>query len=106
MEIGTEAKDGTIVAVRAIVIDYLVSPLDDKYRQIMQELPHLRNLDLAHPYNGDLFPVDLLIGADFYWDFIGDDRPVRGDGPTGISSKVGGGASSVHDSSYSIGGKY
>ncbi|XP_057374753.1 uncharacterized protein LOC130695607 [Daphnia carinata] len=90
VEFGIEVKDKTLVALRAIVIDYLVDPLDNKYRQNLKRLPHLRDLDLAHPYTGeDLFPVDLLIGADFYWGFIGGDKPVRGEGPTAINSKVG-----------------
>jgi hypothetical protein len=65
-------------------------PLEDKYRRNLQELQHLKNFNLAHPYNGqNLFAIDLLIGADFYWSFIEDEKPIRGDGPTAISSKIG-----------------
>lgn len=82
--------DGTSVRIRAIVIDYLVSPLDDKYRKELYSLPHLKNLNLAHPYTGrNVFKVDILIGADHYWHFIGDDKPVRGQGPTAVNSRVG-----------------
>lgn len=72
------------------MVDYLVDPLEDKYRRNLQELPHLKNLDLAHPCNNeDLFSIDLLIHADFYCSFIEDERPIRGNGPTAIGSKIG-----------------
>ena len=34
------------------------------------------------------FEISLLIGADFYWDLVGD-HIIRGDGPTAMSSKLG-----------------
>ena len=44
---------------------------------------------IAHPITGDEhFEISLLIGADQYWNFIGD-HIVRGDGPTAMQSKLG-----------------
>ncbi|XP_006811861.1 uncharacterized protein LOC100373153 [Saccoglossus kowalevskii] len=52
-------------------------------------LPHLRGLKLAQPVSSiDSFTVSLLIGADFYWDFV-EDHVIRGPGPTAVSSKFG-----------------
>ena len=34
------------------------------------------------------FEIYLLVGADFYWDLVGD-HFIRGDGPTAMSSKLG-----------------
>lgn len=33
--------------------------------------------------------MDILIGANFYWQFIGDEAPIRGQGATAINSKLG-----------------
>jgi hypothetical protein len=86
VECGIQVNDGTAVFMWAIVIDYLVDPLEENYRHNLQELPYLKNLPyLAHPYiKEDLFSIDLLIGSDFYWSFMEDERPIRGDGPTAI----------------------
>jgi len=52
-------------------------------------LPHIRNLKLAHPIKrGGPFDVQLLIGADFYWDVVGN-KVIRGPGPTAVESKLG-----------------
>jgi hypothetical protein len=59
----------------------------DKY---IYDLPHLKGLTLAHP-NVDAsspFSVDLLIGADHYWDVV-EDQIVKGPGPTAAKSKIG-----------------
>ena len=89
VELNVQANDGTEIAIRAIVIDFLIDPLEDKYREKLLELTHLKNLNLAHPYTGEkTFQVDLLIGADFYWSFIGDEKRIRGQGPTAINSKI------------------
>ena len=55
----------------------------------LTDLPHLKGLQLAHPVTrSDSFEISLLIGANHYWDFVGD-HTVRGNGPTAISSKLG-----------------
>ena len=52
-------------------------------------LPHLKKLPLTHPISADReFHISLLVGADHYWDIVGD-VIVRGDGPTAVESKVG-----------------
>ena len=49
-------------------------------------LSHIRHLKLAHPIKqGD---VQLFIGADFYWDVVGN-KVIRGPGPTAVESKFG-----------------
>jgi|LakMenEpi03Aug12_release.lakeMendotaPanAssembly.Ray.scaffolds.fasta_scaffold443324_2 hypothetical protein len=37
----------------------------------------------------DTFHAHILKGADFYWKFIGDESPIRGQGPTTVNSKLG-----------------
>ena len=44
----------------------------------VDHLTHLRDLQLAHPLTTETeFEISLLIGADHYWDIVGD-RVVRG----------------------------
>ena len=58
-------------------------------RNVTTRLTYLKGLRLAHPTTlNDDFEISLLIGADFYWDFI-EDEVIRGDGPTAVKSKVG-----------------
>ena len=55
----------------------------------LQTLPHLQGLKLAHPITDqDPFQIDLLIGADHYWNIV-EDHIVRGPGPTAAKSKIG-----------------
>jgi hypothetical protein len=78
------------IVVQAIVIDFLVNQLEDGYRKNLQDFAHLKDLRLAHPFTGqETFHVDILIGEDFYWQFIGDEAPIRGRGPTAVNSKLG-----------------
>ncbi|VDI29119.1 Hypothetical predicted protein, partial [Mytilus galloprovincialis] len=66
-------------AQRSFVTEELASKLDIK----------AVGLRLAHPItNDDKFSISLLIGADFYWDFI-EDTVIRGKGPTAVKSKLG-----------------
>ncbi|XP_070550072.1 uncharacterized protein [Ptychodera flava] len=52
-------------------------------------LPYLRGLRLAHPATGAMsFDIDVLIGADYYWDFVGDEI-IRGNRHTAMSSAFG-----------------
>ncbi|XP_071133119.1 uncharacterized protein [Mytilus edulis] len=50
---------------------------------------HLRGLKLAHPVSDDdMFEIEILIGADYYWSIVGDDI-IRGEGPTTVESRLG-----------------
>ncbi|XP_057377031.1 uncharacterized protein LOC130698388 [Daphnia carinata] len=81
--------NGCPIDIQAIVINHIVDPLDDPHRALIGNLPHLRNLQLAHPASMESqFRIDILIGADYYWDIVSD-KIVRGQGPTAVSSKLG-----------------
>ncbi|XP_057379666.1 uncharacterized protein LOC130701904 [Daphnia carinata] len=74
---------------QVVVVDHIVNPLEDSYRSVVCKLPHLKNLPLAHPNIGSSsFDIDILLGANYYWDIVGD-HIVRGPGPTAISSRFG-----------------
>ncbi|XP_052256342.1 uncharacterized protein LOC127861697 [Dreissena polymorpha] len=54
-----------------------------------ENLPYLRGLKLAHPITSEAdLEINILIGADHYWDIVGDEI-IRGDGPTAVGSRLG-----------------
>ncbi|XP_070545592.1 uncharacterized protein [Ptychodera flava] len=74
--------------MKALVVPKIAAPLQNQLSRKLGELTHLRGLKLAHPLSDcPSFVVDILIGADFYWDFVGD-KIIRGP-PTAVSSKLG-----------------
>ena len=76
--------------MKAIIVDELANPLDDKHRDALQSLPPLKNLDLAHPGTGkESFDIEILIRVDFYWSMVENDMPIRGNGPTVVCSRIG-----------------
>ena len=51
-------------------------------------MPHLKGLKLAHPVSSGNFEINLLVGADFYWDIV-QDKIIRGDGgPTAVVARL------------------
>ncbi|XP_048770094.2 uncharacterized protein LOC125676243 [Ostrea edulis] len=83
-----ETDSGEKVPVEVLIVPNIAAPIHTN-RVSVNSLPHLKNLKLAHPENSDTsFSVSLLIGADFYWSFVGDEI-IRGNGPTAVSSKLG-----------------
>ena len=51
-------------------------------------MPHLRGLKLAHPVTSNkTFTISLLIGTDYYWEFVQDTIIIRDD-PVTQESKL------------------
>ncbi|XP_064643603.1 uncharacterized protein LOC135497698 [Lineus longissimus] len=66
-----------------------ISQMNNRINSSLLSLPHLQGLTLAHPIsNVDSLQITLLIGADFFWDFV-EDHVIRGPGPTAVRSKLG-----------------
>ena len=52
-------------------------------------MPHLKGLSLAQVNIDDSpFTVDILVGADHYWDIV-ENEVIKGPGPTAAKSKIG-----------------
>ena len=80
---------GEDIPVRALVIPKITTPMQNLVQKDIKLLPHLRTLTLAHPPSDyETMDITLLIGADHYWDFVGD-HVIRGNGPVAVSSKLG-----------------
>ncbi|XP_060594283.1 uncharacterized protein LOC132748688 [Ruditapes philippinarum] len=82
----TDAGDN--LPLEVMIVPTIAVPLRH-IPQSVTSLPHLRKLKLAHPViNEDSFEISLLIGADQYWNIVGNET-IRGDGPTALSSSIG-----------------
>ncbi|XP_006824713.1 uncharacterized protein LOC102809329 [Saccoglossus kowalevskii] len=80
---------GDKTAINVLLIPEISDNLTHHVNSDLLTLPYLRDLTLAHPVsNGLAFDIDILIGADYYWDLIGD-QIIRGSGPTAVSSVFG-----------------
>ena len=67
----------------------LAAPIRNSIRAHLDKLSYLQELPLAHPVtSNDNFHISVLIGVDYYWQFI-QDRIVHGDGPTTVESRLG-----------------
>ncbi|XP_053378498.1 uncharacterized protein LOC123533118 [Mercenaria mercenaria] len=79
---------GRKIAIQVLVVPTIAVPLRNLQRDV-KDLPYLRGLKLAHPITDDeSYEISLLIGADHYWKIV-QNRIVRGNGPTAVSSKIG-----------------
>ena len=75
-------------AQRSFITQELVNKLDLLTADI-RNLPHLRDLKLAHPVTSeDQFQISVLISPDHYWDIVENDI-IRGPDPTAAKSKIG-----------------
>ena len=69
------------IAIDVLIVPTIAAPLGNRQRNVTS-LPYLCGIKLAHPLTGeDFFSISILIGADRYWDIVGN-RIIRGDGPT------------------------
>ena len=60
-----------------VVCSTLLSPVNT------QQFPHLKDLDLADASDGVQGEIDVLIGSDFYWNFVEEGIVQGKKGPTG-----------------------
>lgn len=99
-----KSLQGENVPMRTIIVPTIATPVITHNDNNISNLPHLKGLTLAHPnvddYSND-FTVDVLVGADHYWDIV-EDEVIKGPGPTAAKSKIGyllSGPLPTHDSS-------
>ncbi|XP_071171156.1 uncharacterized protein [Mytilus edulis] len=74
--------------IEVLIVPQIAYPIHT-YARNQSSFQHLNGLKLAHPALQDEdFEISVLVGADYYWDIVGD-RVIRGSGPTAVQSKVG-----------------
>ncbi|XP_071179213.1 uncharacterized protein [Mytilus edulis] len=84
-----QTDTGENMVINTLIVPEIAVPIHYSISQTTRSLPHLSGLKLAHSvHSGDRFEINLLIGADHYWDII-EDKVIRGNGPTAVQSKIG-----------------
>ena len=84
-------NDGHAIPLSMLIVPHIATPLQNTTSISVTHLPHLQNLQLAHPLSAEhQFEISLLVGADHYRDIVGD-HIVRGVGgePTAVASGKG-----------------
>ena len=77
------------IPISVLLVPKIAAPIHNSICAHLDKLFYLQELPLAHPVTSDdNFHISILIGADYYWQFI-QDRIVRGDGPTAVESRLG-----------------
>ena len=80
---------GSQISISVLIVPQLAAPIQNAVRTCLRDIPYLQGLPLAHPVTGDEnFDISILIGADYYWQFI-QDNIIRGNGPTAVKSHLG-----------------
>ena len=78
------AVTGDKIPISVLIVPKIAPPLQNMLRTSLQQVPHLKSLQLVHPVTeNENFEISVLIGADYYWSFV-QDHVIRGDGPTAV----------------------
>ena len=82
-------RSGQQILLQVVIVDEIATPLQIPFRQHINDMPHLKNLTLAHPITAQAnFRISLLIGADYYLDIV-EDEVFGGQVHTAVASKLG-----------------
>ena len=83
-----QTNGGGEIGIKVLVVPQIAAPIETHMNSVAN-MTHLHDLKLAHPVSANrLFDINILIGADHYWDIVGD-KVIRGNGPTAMESKLG-----------------
>ena len=81
-------ESGQPVTLQALAVPEIASFVQHRPAELCDG--YLHKLRLAHPlHHSEHFTVSLLIGADFYWSFVGNDIIRIPGGPTAVASPLG-----------------
>ena len=87
VEINVEVDD-QVIPVSALSYNKICSPFSTRSVNL-SDYPHLRNLKLADSIDSQTKRISLLIGADYYYDFIVGNVVKGNTGPVAVKSKLG-----------------
>ena len=80
---------GEKIPISVLIVPTIALPLQNPVHTSIKEFPYLRRLPLAYPLtDNEKFEISVLIGADYYWQFV-QDHVIQGSGPTAVQSKLG-----------------
>ena len=110
VQLRIQGIEGTSLYLNVFAVDRIYSPLSNQTIELTQDsYPHLRGLQLAdNTQRENDLEVHILIGADYYWNFVSGETVRGGTGtpvvtnsklgwlPSGSSATGGGHQQSVH----------
>ena len=76
------------IDINALIVPRISTPVKSYSDFSIQKNDYLNQLPSACGVVQDVFEIVLLIGADYYWQIIGD-QIIRGSGSTAVASKLG-----------------
>ena len=90
VEVGIKLRKGCSQLLTIFTVPTICEPLTPHSLASCREVyPHLRGLELADEFEDiDKLQVDLLIGSDYYWDFITGTILRGSDGPVAIDTRL------------------
>jgi len=87
--IEVETLSGEPISMTVLIVTSIAAPNQNSISTSVYNMPHIRNLKLAHPVTSECnFAISLLIGTDYCWSFVQDDI-MQGEGPTAQQSRLG-----------------
>ena len=89
VEVSLVLNDGSLLTVRAVCMPFICAPVQEQFPlKAIQQYDHLQGLALADDCAGGA-DIDMLLGADVYWQIVTGDI-VRGPlGPVAVATKFG-----------------
>ena len=91
VRVGLKLKDGRNQELRLITVPSICEPLTAQPISLcLEKFEHLRQLDLADCSNGqDPLQIDVLIGADYYWELVTGRTSRSVHGPVAVHTRLG-----------------
>ena len=90
VRLAVRTKCGDSQALKVFVVPHICDPISSKTAvTCVKTHGHLSQLDLADVTPDEAMEVDLLIGADFYWEFVTGETVRGSEGPVAIKTTLG-----------------
>ncbi len=91
VRVGLKLKEGRDQELQLITVPSICEPLTAQPISLcLKEFPHLERLDLAdHPNGQDSLQIDVLIGADHYWELATGRVNRSKNGPVAVHTRLG-----------------
>ena len=68
-----ETLAGELVPMSVMIVPSIAAPIQNFISASVYNMPHIQHLKLAQPVTSEQnFDISLLIGADYYWNFVQD----------------------------------